>query len=72
MTTKKTTYIALSALVLLCGCSEKILPIRGVKKAVETQAPQVENIAVALQDTVVAEAVQAEEPVVEREPIPEE
>ena len=60
------------ALVVLCGCSEKILPIRGVKKTVETQAPQVENKAVALQDTVVAEAVQAEEPVVEREPIPEE
>lgn len=72
MTMKKTTYIALSALVLLCGCSEKILPIRGVKKSVETQAPPVENIAVALQDTVVAEAVQTEEPVVEREPIPEE
>ena len=61
------------ALVVLCGCSEKILPIRGVKKSVETQAPQVENIAVALQDTVVAEAATVgEEPVVEREPIPEE
>ena len=69
---KKTIYMALMALVVLCGCSEKILPIRGVKKTVETQAPQVENKAVALQDTVVAEAVQAEEPVVEREPIPEE
>ena len=70
---KKTIYMALMALVVLCGCSEKILPIRGVKKSVETQAPQVENIAVALQDTVVAEAATVgEEPVVEREPIPEE
>lgn len=75
MTTKKTTYIALSALVLLCGCSEKILPIRGVKKAVETQAPQVGNIAVAPQDTITEEAVEttrAELPAVERQPIPEE
>ena len=69
---KKMIYTALAAMVLLCGCSQNIFPIRGVKKAVETQAPQVENKAVALQDTVVAEAVQAEEPVVEREPIPEE
>ena len=75
MTMKKTTYIALSALVLLCGCSEKILPIRGVKKAVETQAPQVGNIAVAPQDTIAEEAVEttrAELPAVERQPIPEE
>ena len=69
---KKMIYTALAAMVLLCGCSQNIFPIRGVKKAVETQAPQVENKAVALQDTVVAEEVQAEEPVVEREPIPEE
>ena len=69
---KKMIYTALAAMVLLCGCSQNIFPIRGVKKAVETQAPQVENKTVALQDTVVAEAVQAEEPVVERVPIPEE
>ena len=30
---KKTTYMILSALLVLCGCSEKILPIRGVSKA---------------------------------------
>ena len=69
---KKMIYTALAAMVLLCGCSQNIFPIRGVKKTVETQAPQVENKTVALQDTVVAEAVQAEEPVVERVPIPEE
>lgn len=69
---KKTIYMALMALVVLCGCSEKILPIRGVKKTVETQAPQVENKDAALQETTVLEAVQAEEPIVEREPIPEE
>lgn len=69
---KKMIYTALAAMVLLCGCSQNIFPIRGVKKTVETQAPQVENKTVALQDTVVTEAVQAEEPVVERVPIPEE
>ena len=54
---KKMIYTALAAMVLLCGCSQNIFPIRGVKKAVETQAPQVENKTVALQDTVVAERI---------------
>ena len=35
---KKTQYLILSAFVLLCGCSGKIFPIRGVQKS---DAPQV-------------------------------
>ena len=66
---KKTIYMALMALVVLCGCSQKILPVRGVKKASATQAA---TAAVAAEDTIATAATRAEEPVVEREPIPEE
>lgn len=70
---KKNRYLILSALVLLCGCSEKIFPIRGVQKStapqeiVETPDPVVE----VAQDTIIAEAV--EEPTIEIQhaPIPE-
>ena len=41
---KKAIYMTLSALLLLCGCSGKILPIRGIGK---TNAAQVESIAAA-------------------------
>ena len=66
---KKTIYMALMALVVLCGCSQRIHPVRGVKKAAATQEA---TAAVAAEDTVAAAATVGEEPVVEREPIPEE
>ena len=63
-------------MVLLCGCSQNIFPIRGVKKTVETPTPKVENTIATIQpDTIAKEAVEAtraELPVVERQPIPEE
>ena len=68
--------MALAVMVLLCGCSQNIFPIRGVKKTVETPTPKVENTIATIQpDTIAKEAVEAtraELPVVERQPIPEE
>lgn len=70
---KKTVYIALSALVLLCGCSEKILPIRGVKKNGAAEVAQVAPpVAATVQDTLSVTEEAAQELVVERTPIPEE
>ena len=70
---KKTIYIALSALVLLCGCSEKILPIRGVKKNGAAEVAQVAPpVAATVQDTLSVTEEAAQELVVERTPIPEE
>ena len=70
---KKTQYLILSALVLLCGCSGKIFPIRGVQKSaapqevVETPAPVVE----VAQDAMVAEATEEAPVEIQRAPIPE-
>ena len=70
---KKNRYLILSALVLLCGCSEKIFPIRGVQKStatqeiVETPDPVVE----VAQDTIIAEAVEETTIEIQHAPIPE-
>ena len=70
---KKTQYLILSALILLCGCSGKIFPIRGVQKSVapqevvETPASVVE----VAQDTMVAEATEEVPVEIQRVPIPE-
>ena len=63
---KKTIYMTLSALLLLCGCSKKMLPIRGVGGDNTVQEVAAE---VAPQDSTVAEV---KEVVVPRVPIPEE
>lgn len=69
--------MALSVVVLLCGCSEKLLPIRGVWKA--GSKPVVQNVVEPIAEVATVDTVPAEEepampvvPVVEREPIPEE
>ena len=70
---KKNRYLILSALVLLCGCSEKIFPIRGAQKStapqeiVETPDPVVE----VTQDTIIAEAVEETTIEIQHAPIPE-
>ena len=70
---KKNRYLILSALVLLCGCSEKIFPIRGAQKStapqeiVETPDPVVEVV----QDTIIAEAVEETTIEIQHAPIPE-
>ena len=70
---KKNRYLILSALVLLCGCSEKIFPIRGAQKStapqeiVETPDPVVE----VAQDTIIAEAVEETTIEIQHAPIPE-
>ncbi len=70
---KKNRYLILSALVLLCGCSEKIFPIRGVQKStapqeiVETPDPVVE----VAQDTIIAEAIEETTIEIQHAPIPE-
>ena len=77
---KKTTYMILSALLVLCGCSEKILPIRGVSR--DNTAPVVISEPMQLvpidtaevgdtlsQDTAPCCDVEVE---IERTPIPEE
>ena len=71
---KKTLYVTLSALILLCGCSEKILPIRGVKKTVTPEVVSAETPLLMEHDTIVPEAVEAmpEAVTVQRAPIPEE
>ena len=63
---KKAIYMTLSALLLLCGCSKRIFPVRGVDNA----ALQTASVETAAQDTLVAAA--KEEAVVQRTPIPEE
>ncbi len=77
---KKTIYITLSALTMLCGCSGKTLPIRGVKKTDTPQEVSMKAPSTMAKDTVVTEAVQADaahrEPTenmtIQRAPIPEE
>ena len=71
---KKTSYIVLSALILLCGCTEKIFPIRGVQKTetpqeivIQTTAPS----AVEQEDTMIAETVEKAPIEIQRMPIPE-
>ena len=71
---KKTSYIVLSALILLCGCTEKIFPIRGVQKTetpqeivIQTTAPS----AVEQEDTTIAETVEKAPIEIQRMPIPE-
>ncbi len=60
-------------MVLLCGCSQNIFPIRGVKKTVETPTPKVENTIATIQpDTTTKVEASAEEPMVVHQPIPEE
>ena len=60
-------------MVLLCGCSQNIFPIRGVKKIVETPTPKVENTIATIQpDTTTKVEASAEEPMVVHQPIPEE
>ena len=48
---KKTLYTILSALLLLCSCSKKTLPIRGVNEA---EASQVTTADTLTQDTTIA------------------
>ena len=77
---KKTIYITLSALTMLCGCSGKTLPIRGVKKTDTPQEVSMKAPSTMAKDTVATEAVQADaahrEPTenmaIQRAPIPEE
>ena len=70
---KKTLYLILPVLLVLCGCSEKILPIRGVKKTVATQTEMVEvQSPITVQDTVVPEVVEEAHIEILRTPIPEE
>lgn len=71
---KKNLYIALSALVLLCGCSEKILPIRGVKSTATTQVESIEAPLLMAQDTIVPQDIEDTEEViaVQHTSIPEE
>ena len=71
---KKTSYIVLSALILLCGCTEKIFPIRGVQKAetpqeivIQTTAPS----AVEQEDTMIAENIEKAPIEIQRMSIPE-
>jgi membrane-bound lytic murein transglycosylase D len=71
---KKTSYIVLSALILLCGCTEKIFPIRGVQKTetpqeivIQTTAPS----AVEQEDTTITETVEKAPIEIQRMPIPE-
>lgn len=60
-------------MVLLCGCSQNIFSIRGVKKTVETPTPKVENTIATIQpDTTTKVEASAEEPMVVHQPIPEE
>jgi membrane-bound lytic murein transglycosylase D len=62
---KKTLYTILSALLLLCSCSKKTLPIRGVNEA---EASQVTTADTLTQDTTIAPEPAAPQ----RPPIPEE
>ena len=79
MNMKKTICVMLSAL-LLCGCSEKILPIRGVDKASAPHQPSVVAPMLMARDTVSAAEVQEarmaevehSETAMQRTPIPEE
>ena len=79
MNMKKTICVMLSAL-LLCGCSEKILPIRGVDKASAPHQPSVVAPMLMAKDTVSAAEVQEarmaevehSETAMQRTPIPEE
>ena len=71
---KKTSYIVLSALILLCGCTEKIFPIRGVQKTetpqeivIQTTAPS----AVEQEDTTITETVEKAPIEIQRMSIPE-
>ena len=71
--------MVLPALFALCGCSEKIFPIRGVSKVNTTQVEGVDSVQVVTQDTtpivdeiILEEEVKTEKVVVERTPIPEE
>ena len=43
--------MVLPALFALCGCSEKIFPIRGVSKVNTTQVEGVDSVQVVAQDT---------------------
>ena len=76
---KKTTYMILAALLVLCGCSEKIFPIRGVSKANTAEVvsdepmqavPVVEEMPV--EECAVAIDTEEEIVMIERTPIPEE
>ena len=49
---KRTVYITLAVLLLLCGCSEKILPIRGVQKVTAPQSTSMETPLLVATDTV--------------------
>lgn len=49
---KRTVYITLAVLLLLCGCSEKILPIRGVQKVAAPQSTSMEAPLLVATDTV--------------------
>lgn len=69
----------LPALLALCGCSEKMFPIRGASKINTTQVEGAEPVQVVAQDTmpieeeiIPKEEVKTEKIVVERAPIPEE
>lgn len=62
---KKTLHITLSALLVLCGCSEKILPIRGVKNTPTVQTVGTETVQTVPmpQDATTAQDVDIEETV---------
>ena len=65
---KKTLYLMLPALLVLCGCSEKIFPTRGVKKTTPTE--QVTSADQPMQMVPVAQDVPAEESAIEEEETP--
>lgn len=74
---KKTLYLILPALLVLSGCSEKILPIRGVKKTTVTEQttsdaqPMPTNPVEETVDVEYAVSIDTAKLVVERTPIPE-
>ena len=71
---KRTFYIICSALALLCGCSEKIVPVKGVRDAGAALVAPVEGCTVApLKDVVAAaDSAYTTDTVAERTPISEE
>ena len=75
----KKLYLLLPALLVLCGCSEKIFPIRGVKKTATEQVATVDqpmqlvpiDMEATVEETPLPDTTATEEVTVERTPIPE-
>ena len=76
----KKLYLLLPALLVLCGCSEKIFPIRGVKKTATEQVATVDqpmqlvpiDMEATVEETPLPDTTATEKVTVERTPIPEE